>query len=587
MDLGSLELQIFVSLTVVLGGALVALICDYLKGNNEQLREHNIELRVRREEQERRMLLETAVYGNQVEPRRTDAAGAAKLDAEEVFENAEPHSVSHRRAGQSRVGRRGRNGRANGESFTDWVRPEVMARVARKAELNAACSQDIRDEVEAPRQEPQLQPLNAADRWDIRDQLPGRGKTGKSDRTAAPEPAAETPKQVEKIEQAVQGTMRTTGLIPRPQTVPALELEEEIQREAEAEPAAIPVSWSSPLLEEVIAASAARVTERPVVAVAGASLKANAEIAARENTAVKTAVLEELANGGETEIEPPVTQVRPREAQERMAAMEPVALPEPLPAVERTVEMPVVSPDALLGPLPTVEAGAAPWQAVERTGTLLEPLPEMEVEEPGVRPLDLPALVELDEIHLEPAPVTEPIKVNVIHPETEAATELAAERIADMILPAGMQDLATWNRLLEQPEPISGYVVMVKVEATENPDAAEAASVPKRVENLMRSLLRDGDFGCQTSDFEWVFIYPHDTMGLNQRRVGLVPEKLWDFKLRNINLTHLTFRWGAVDVKSEPLPASIEAARSRLYATRRNRTLPGAYGVGPQRVVNG
>ena len=51
MDIGAFELQIFVSLVVVLGAAFVALVCDYLKGNNEQLRERNIELRVRREEQ--------------------------------------------------------------------------------------------------------------------------------------------------------------------------------------------------------------------------------------------------------------------------------------------------------------------------------------------------------------------------------------------------------------------------------------------------------------------------------------------------------------------------------------------------------
>jgi len=62
MDLGSIELQIFVSLTVVLGAAFVALVCDYLKGNNEQLREHNIELRVRKEEQERHLLLDPAGY---------------------------------------------------------------------------------------------------------------------------------------------------------------------------------------------------------------------------------------------------------------------------------------------------------------------------------------------------------------------------------------------------------------------------------------------------------------------------------------------------------------------------------------------
>jgi len=51
--MGAMELQIFVSLLVVLGAAFVALICDFLKGNNEKLREVNIELTVRQEERER------------------------------------------------------------------------------------------------------------------------------------------------------------------------------------------------------------------------------------------------------------------------------------------------------------------------------------------------------------------------------------------------------------------------------------------------------------------------------------------------------------------------------------------------------
>ncbi|MBA3973887.1 MAG: hypothetical protein C0504_06675 [Candidatus Solibacter sp.] len=48
-----MELQIFVSLLVVLGAAFVALICDFLKGNNEKLREFNIELVTRQEERDR------------------------------------------------------------------------------------------------------------------------------------------------------------------------------------------------------------------------------------------------------------------------------------------------------------------------------------------------------------------------------------------------------------------------------------------------------------------------------------------------------------------------------------------------------
>ena len=78
MDLGALELQIFVSLVVVLGSAFVALVCDYLKGNNEQLRERNIELRVRTEEQERFAILNPSAWLSQF--RGTFGGAAARTE---------------------------------------------------------------------------------------------------------------------------------------------------------------------------------------------------------------------------------------------------------------------------------------------------------------------------------------------------------------------------------------------------------------------------------------------------------------------------------------------------------------------------
>ncbi len=60
MELAQYQLQIFVSLVVILAAAFVALICDFLKGNNEQLRELAVELRVRREEEQRRSQTLTA-----------------------------------------------------------------------------------------------------------------------------------------------------------------------------------------------------------------------------------------------------------------------------------------------------------------------------------------------------------------------------------------------------------------------------------------------------------------------------------------------------------------------------------------------
>ena len=59
MELEQYQLPIFVSLVVILGAALVALIRDFRKGNNEQLRELTIELKVRREEEQKRSHLLT------------------------------------------------------------------------------------------------------------------------------------------------------------------------------------------------------------------------------------------------------------------------------------------------------------------------------------------------------------------------------------------------------------------------------------------------------------------------------------------------------------------------------------------------
>lgn len=72
MELAQYQLQIFVSLVVILGAAFVALIVDFLKGSNEQLRELAIELRVRREEEQRRSHMLT--------PRQVAPAPAAQAE---------------------------------------------------------------------------------------------------------------------------------------------------------------------------------------------------------------------------------------------------------------------------------------------------------------------------------------------------------------------------------------------------------------------------------------------------------------------------------------------------------------------------
>jgi hypothetical protein len=624
---------------VVLGGAFVALVCDYLKGNNEQLREYNIELRVRKEEQERRLLLDPAgemrhmqqtlgvaptvaaapqpqarpaapheVMQSFADPQAlADAeARAAKLHArygEEDLDTAAIPPLTQRRTKQrgDRAGKR--KERQRGEEYGNWVRPEVLARIARRAEATSAYSSDIREEVEAvrEREESLPKPLNPPDNWDIREELPARAKAEppaepvmaepvkaepvKAEASPAPEPMPEgdkvrLQKEIERVSQLQrQPAAPAPGTILRPLTVPALRLEEELQRvaqeseEEKKQEEPLPVAWTSPLLEEVIAASTA-----PAPAV------------------VEPAFVVEPAASIEIEVVP-----EPEE--EIPAAMADAILDEYVlsPAASRLsgaglsldVDFLVTAPD-LHKPTCGLPLAELPVAAEEPEMVELEPLPVDPL--PDLLPAFADSVWEPEVVTPEPPPVWEPvvtgelIDISVARaPEPEIPAAPAAPAVPDLLVPAGMHDVSTWDRLLSLPNPLTGILFVIELRAGE---AAPATAEPmpdqaEAIDKLIASFVREGDFGSRIGENEWVFIYSHDAAGFNQRRIGMIPEKLWDFQLRHLGTANLTFKWGAVDVKSEPLEASLEAARARMNQTRRSRKLPGADAMAGRRVVNG
>jgi hypothetical protein len=76
MLFGPYQIQVFTSVVLILGAAFVALICDLLKGNNEQLRELAIELKVRREEEHKRfqMLVPQTASANHAGTQQAETA---------------------------------------------------------------------------------------------------------------------------------------------------------------------------------------------------------------------------------------------------------------------------------------------------------------------------------------------------------------------------------------------------------------------------------------------------------------------------------------------------------------------------------
>ena len=191
-------------------------------------------------------------------------------------------------------------------------------------------------------------------------------------------------------------------------------------------------------------------------------------------------------------------------------------------------------------------------------------------------------------------PLAAPIDISVLRqPEPELIAPAPAS-IPDLLLPTGMHDISTWTRLMSLPNPMTGILIVISLQPSENRSTLpqpKGAPAPENnsaaIDKFMASFVREGDFGSHISENQWVFIYSNDVAGFNQRRVGMISEKLWDFQLRHLGLANVSFKWGAIDVQSEPMAAALDAARDRMNQTNRARKLPGADSVAPRRVVNG
>ncbi len=818
MDLGSLELQIFVSLTVVLGGAFVALVCDYLKGNNEQLREHNIELRVRKEEQDRRMLLDPAGMLGQflpgrkappvgvatptgahvgtpvdvhetmysfADPEMLDAAAARtrKLQERTAGAHGEQSDVPPVYASRPRRKRPRRTPVHEDTGAAEWVSPEVMARVAMHAAKHSVTDPDDAEELKVEPSVASPEPVVSVALRESRDELQARPapttgtkpepQTAPADEEPRlhPEAAGKLQHEIERVAQLERRPAEPPpGTILRPLSVPALKLEEELQRVVESGDAprgllpAASLSWSGSLLEEVIAASAQPSESRErITPVFDSEVRPELEFPSLESPAIvpnrvtrlelpppiavpPVVALEPAAHEIATpalpeapvedltelefalETEPAVELLQIAEANSVDAfgpdaepAVPALVTPELFEIPAPVVELPPVvdatpaaesahepepavtladgpeigerpAPIAELAPIPTVasegefwldsgsstslpepvavevasewpepaEAGAivACYEVHPRTSRwagmgvapaiellLVPPAPEMpafnlsilpepalviqpgdgesgDEQLPGLLPLVdeelphfefetpsvdfLPAFAEVSDPLPPPVFVPEPVASvpppvvtaapNPIDISSVRAPEVSAvpvvEKPSDILLPAGMHDLSTWTRLLALPNPLSGILFIITAQgedgaatsgqaAAESPDDSSAS-----IEKLMSSFVREGDFGARIGDREWVFVYNHDAAGFNQRRVGMVSEKLWDFQLRQIGMANVTFKWGAVDVSSEPLGDALQAARDRMNQGRRARKLPAGEPVLPRRAVN-
>ena len=167
-----------------------------------------------------------------------------------------------------------------------------------------------------------------------------------------------------------------------------------------------------------------------------------------------------------------------------------------------------------------------------------------------------------------PAVVTEPAKVET--PEVHLQLiRGAAYTSSELLIPAGMHDQSYLTKLLEINKPFTGLVVSISV----SEDTGRTVS-----QNLMHysaayigGLLGKKDFGCRTSDDEFVLICAGVQGAEAQRRLSAISERLWDFQLRGLGTFSMLFSWGGVDVKNESLSEAVTSATDRMNQTKRTR----------------
>ena len=635
MDLGELELQIFVSLVVVLGSAFVALVCDYLKGNNEQLRERNVELRVRTEEQERFAILNPSAWLSQFRESfgggAARAAQAAPVAAEAVMHFRAPAeglryaadreaALAQRSADDGYRGeggvasipevagfdvaerRRARRKRGNGAGSEakapiansyEWIRPEVIARVARGASSRSSHElETVSGQVAEPVERIATVSVEAVAPPPIEVAVPEPVAT-----TFLPPAAPMQPIQLQaEIERVFRSENRPAASGPPVimlRLLPSLKLNEELQRIVETTPAAAP-SFESQLLDDVIAASATK----PTPAVEEGPFLKVAEVEAEVELPNVEPIFEEIAMAAIAEPEPESI-YRPELAYLLEEPLAPAAEP-PLPSfalepsavasqfhsespfvvnaehpifLEEPAQFEFPTCDALP---PVTETPAYDWAQAE-----FAPLPETILTSDTY-----PVASCIGEIHAEEQAV---VVVVPAEPFPEVTPEPFSDSLAELLLPTGIQDMATYRRLLEQPNPMSGIVITISInDYSRLPSTVSAGELPGllgSVESLMGSIVRDGDFGVKVSDEQWVFVYRIDSQGFSQRRVAGLSEKLWDFQLRHLGLSNLSFSWAAVNVNAERLQDAVAAAIERMESSRRGPKKQGS--ARARLVVNG
>ncbi|MBI3208996.1 MAG: diguanylate cyclase [Candidatus Solibacter usitatus] len=633
MDSGTLELQVFISLVVILGAAFVALVCDYLKGNNESLREVNIDLRARRDENIRRESVSKPADNSTVPEKQevkqvqrdseppswlpqllaalqqhasqavlpTVASPVASVETKEAKPQEAPkEALIHAYAGTAPETKPASVPtyefvpdspapaplpkwtprsfkRPSASETTPGFETSTRQQVTFEEEVVVSRSKTVRvaeqvvSTVEAPQDAPVVnqaalpaateQPMPEPPPVKVEDVLPAAVVPQQEPRVFLWKPAPQEP--VLPAEPVVLPAEPVLKFEPV-ESVPAVPIAWVPEPEPEPEP------FVAPLLVETAPPAA---EEKPTGPTPFWTYEGLSSGVAERNSR------EDSANDGEKFVVPKVTSKpsepstdiwRPNSVwQPKDSWREPSAgESNPLAKYEQSLfsgmdhaekpvlETPAATPESIEDEVPeTYEEWAArlPKNQNATTAFGFEPQVSLGPDE-TTRPKSLDAARQM------PAPVA------VSHESP----------VPSLRVPAGFQERAVLTQLLQSTEVLTGVVVAIGINEyahqAEKMGANAMADLMRSIENMLKGLLRtDLDFGCRSSEDEFVLIFVNETGAEAQKRLTTISERLWNFQLRSLHNFSVLFSWGAVEAQGETLSDAAAGASERMYQTKRNR----------------
>ncbi len=569
-----LELQIFVGIVVILGAVFVALLCDFLKGNNEQLRERNIELVSRQDEREK-----LGIFQNPMEWMRTLISGLRQPPMAESLAGNGAAAAHHREA----------------EAFTALRKNGPDAEPASvEGDTGPPLRRRMYDEMKARSQQ-------QAPTWASKEELEQLAE--RAARIRARHEAHKTQEDKLKEDTATRLTEEVsrhqTHLVPEP---PA-ELEAPEPPAAES-PKVMPIKAPERTPDRVISLPAAleNADPEPVLVF---EMPAAAPAAPKEPLVFappKPAPSLWHEDAEDDDMPPPVILAPSTESARVIATATSPALPALALHAEAppTLEPPgdAAADIARLQVLPVDEEDLEPPSEIPEPPRLdpvfepeparPEPQPQPEIEPQPAAPARLyaPPVPAPPAASISTSPAAAAVAVALAPvPEVEPAQEY-------LEVPAGLHDGVVLQSLIELGLSFNGVAVAIGINdypsLKEKLAANSGADSLSALNRMVQSMLRPQDFACQFTEDEYILLYPGESGSSAQRRLFQVSEKLWDFQLRSLGHLSVMFSWGGLEVQNERLQEAVASARERMYQTRRNRKPGAGEGSGSRkRVANG